>query len=198
MRHQTLAVLRRAAAAAALAFVPLLAAPAHAASLVLHDATGDMWVIEEGSTDPDPAPGATVGDFVRTTLSHREHRVAVASTFVDLKPTVRSFRLWVEMRGPRGRVTYLRVQATRRNPAGTTRMFTNRVLDVACHIRHRIDYDANTVRVSFPRRCLGSPSSLQFRVSSERSLRNIHFAHLDNPHNEQAGNTTWTARVQRG
>ena len=88
MYHSTRAVLCLAtAAAAAIAILPLTAAPVSAAQLTLNDARGDMWFIEEGSTEPDPAPTARVGDFVRATFRHTDRRVEVRSKFVELRRT---------------------------------------------------------------------------------------------------------------
>src|SRR4051812_10124068 len=90
--------LRAAAVGAVAAVLPVAAPSAIAAELTLNDARHDMWVIEEGSTQPDPAPGARIGDFVHTTFRHENRLVVVTSSFVELKRTGKRFAVWVDMR----------------------------------------------------------------------------------------------------
>lgn len=198
MVHSTRSALRRAAIlVAGLAVLPLLAPPASAAQLTLEDARADMWVVEEGGTDPDPAPQASVGDFVRTTFRHRDRRVVVRAEFVDLAPG-RLFRLWVALRDEDRRTTWAMVEASRRDRDGSTRLMTNRGRDIDCRVQHRIDYATSTIHFGFPRRCLGGPRSLQFSAMSEHTRRHSDLVHLDNPHNQQATNQSWTSPLRPG
>ena len=167
-------------------------APALAADVTVSDGRGDMWVIQEGATTADPAPQESVGDFVRTTFRHTATRVVVRSKFVDLTREGRLFRMWVDMRDQAGRRVFAKVETTPRDRNGHTQMFGGRGRDIACNITHRVDYAQNTVRVSFPRRCLSNPRTLQFRAFSEFSRQNLGFARIDNPHNERATSRAWT------
>ncbi len=198
MYRMTRALRRTAVAAAVIAVLSLMAPPALAAHLHVNDARADMWSIEEGSTDPDPAPRATVGDFLRTTFRHTNTRVVVRSKFVELVPTARRFQVWVEMRDQDRRVTFALVATTPRDRDGRTLLMTGRGNDVACDIRHRVDHQQNTVRMSLPRRCLDSPRTLQFRAFSSYSARSLRFAKMDNPHNRRAFSRAWTQPVPRG
>ena len=169
-----------------------LSVPAFAADLTVTDGRGDMWVIREGSTTAAQAPRASIGDFVRTTFRHTDRRVAVRSKFVELAREGRRFRMWVDLRDQAGRRVFALVETTRRDRNGRTRMFTGSGRDIACNISHRVDYAQNTVRVSFPRRCLNNPRTLQFRTMSEFSRQNLRFARVDNPSNQRAASRAWS------
>src|SRR4051794_26092668 len=96
---------RTAAVGAAVAVLPVAGQPAIAAELTLDDARHDMWVIEEGSPRPDPAPAARIGDFVRTTFRHGKHRVVIKSSFLELKRTGKRLTVWVDIRDQNGTKT---------------------------------------------------------------------------------------------
>ncbi|HEU4910516.1 MAG TPA: hypothetical protein VFV76_01330 [Actinomycetes bacterium] len=186
------------AAAAAIAILPLTAAPVSAAQLTLKDARGDMWFIEEGSTEPDPAPTARVGDFVRATFRHTDRRVEVRSKFVELRRTGRQFEMFVTMRDQDHREAIAMVRTSRQDRDGRTRLFTGRGRDIACNIRHRVDYTRNTVRISFPRLCLDNPRWLRFQATSSQSGRSLRFAHVDDPSTAGEPSLALTGRVRSG
>lgn len=199
MHQSTHALLRRAAVGVAtLAALPLVAAPAFAAQLSVTDARGDMWIIEEGTTSPSPAPGASIGDIVRTTFRHTDSKVVVRARFVELQPTGKRFRMWVDMRDQDGRKTYAAVDSTRRNRDGRSWLMSNRGVDIECTVRHSIDYERNTVRVAFPRRCLDNPRYLQFRAMSEHVRGDWSWAYLDNALSAKAPNQAWSDKVRKG
>ena len=81
---------------------------------------------------------------------------------------------------------------------GAAWLMTNRGRNIDCAVRHRVNYQRDTVRVGFPRRCLDNPRYLQFRAVREHVRRNWAYAYLDNPHNDRATNRAWTNRVHRG
>lgn len=60
-----------------------------------------------------------------------------------------------------------------------------------------VDYAQNTVRVSFPRRCLSNPRTLQFRAMSEFS-RSLSSARVDNPYNQRETSRAWTQPLRAG
>jgi hypothetical protein len=186
------------AAAAAIAILPLTAAPVSAAQLTLNDARGDMWFIEEGSTEPDPAPEARVGDFVRATFRHTDRRVKVRSKFVELRRTGRRFEMFVTMRDQDRRETIAMVRPSRQDRNGRTRLFTGRGQDIACNLRHRVNYARNTVRISFPRRCVDNPRWLRFQATSSQYGHSLRFAHVDDPNTATEPSLALTGRVRRG
>ena len=192
LRHRAVAI------GAAVAVVVGLAPAADAASLTVEDTRHDMWVIEEGSTDPDPAPDARLGDFVRTTYRHKLHLVVVKSSFVELKRVGRRFTMWVDMRDPDGTTTTAGVRTSPSNRAGRTLLFDSRGRDIACDVRHRVDYQANVVRLVIPRACLDTPRWLRFRQLSEYSGSTLRYADLDDPSTSGPPDVVWSARVRRG
>lgn len=193
-------IMRRQAAVwvAVIAVLPLIATPAFAARVVVHDGRGDVWKVEEGGTEGIPAPRATIGDFVRTNFVHTNTRIRVKAKFVQLERTGRRLVLWVDMRDQDGKKTIAGVRAGRGNRDGSALLLTNRGRDIDCNIRHSIDYKENTVRVGFPRQCIDSPRYLRFRAMSEHIRRDWAYAYLDNPHNNQAFSSNWSQKVRRG
>lgn len=190
-------ICRLAVVATALVSVAITVPPGYAQRLTVQDGRGDMAKIEEGATVTVPAPGATNGDIVRTRFSHTDRRVVVRTRFVELEPTGRRFRLWVDVRDGQGRTSTLGVLASRRDRDGHTILMTARGMDVPCRTWHRIDYRRNFVRVGVPRRCLGRPASVQFSVLSEHVRRDWNYAWLDNGLSPEINDLTWTPRLRR-
>ncbi len=189
---------RAAAVMLVAAVVWLSVPPAHAEHLRVADARGDMIKVEEGGTNPRPAPGATIGDIVRSTFRHTRHRVVVRVRFADLAPTGKRLNLWVDLRDENRRLRTLGVVATRRDRDGHTILMTRHGSDIRCRVGHRIDYGANVIRASVPRRCLGTPRTVQFRVLSEHVRHSWAYAYLDNGLSEDFENRGWTAPLRRG
>ncbi|HET6936989.1 MAG TPA: CPBP family intramembrane glutamic endopeptidase [Nocardioides sp.] len=190
--------LRAAAVGAAVAVLPVAAPSAVAAELTLNDASHDMWVIEEGSTQPAPAPGATIGDFVRTTFRHGDRLVVIKSSFLELTRTGKRLTMWVEMRDQSGTRTTAAVRTSPGNRAGRTLLFTSHGQDIPCNVRHRVNYQRNVIRLVIPRRCLDTPRWLRFRELSEYSGRSLRFADLDDPSTTGPPSPAWTAPVRHG
>jgi hypothetical protein len=174
------------------------AAPALAGSLTVRDATGDMWVVEEGSNEPDPAPHARIGDIERTTYRHTAHRVVVRTRFVELAPVGRRFTLWIGMLDEHRRETTVGVRATRRDRDGHTILMDDHGRDIACDVRHRVRYGRDVIRVVVPRSCLGDPARLRFSTLSEQWGRRLFFANLDDGLTAREPRVHWTAPVRHG
>ncbi len=188
----------RLAAVAAALVLPLLAVPAAAEDVTLRDARGDMIRVDEGGGDPQPAPGATVGDVVRTTFRHTDRHVVVRTKLAALKRTGRRFTVWVDVRNGARRTWTVGVEATRRDRKGHIIFMTGRGDHVRCAVRHRINYVDNAVRVSVPRRCLDTPRVVRFRLLSEHVRRSWNNAWLDNGLAVPIGNRHWTRWLSRG
>ena len=175
------------------------AGPALADSATVRDETGDMWTVEEGATDGEHAPGARIGDIVRTTFAHTETRVVVRARFVELAPGGRRFTLWVGMRSRDGRETTLGVRASRRDRDGHTILMDARGRDLDCVVRHRIGYARDVVRAVVPRACLDGPAALRFNALSEQWGRRLHYANLDDGLTPDVpGRIRWTSPVRAG
>lgn len=187
-----------AAAAAATLAVPLVAVPAAAQEVTVRDARGDMIRVEEGGSDPHPAPRATIGDVMKTTFRHTDRRVIVRTKLVALEPTGRRFNVWVDVQNGARRSWFVGVEATRRDREGHTIFMTERGNDVACVVQHRINYDQNVVRVSVPRRCLDTPRLVRFRLLTEHVRRTWDYAWLDNGLAVSMDDRHWTRWLTRG
>lgn len=199
MRRSSRTSLRRAAVVFVAVVTSLLVAPpALGDDVSVQDARGDMWFIVEGSTDPDPAPGARIGDFVRSTFRHAQSRVIVRSKFAELERTGRRFTMWTDLQAGNGKEWFAGVQMTPRDRNGSTTIFTGTGADIACNLNHRVNYRKNTVRLSIPRRCLNTPRTLRFGQLSEFSKRSLRFARLDNALSRQVSRRTWTGWVRHG
>ncbi len=190
--------LRLASLATVMALVPLPGAAAVASSLTVSDPRGDMVRVDEGGTNPRPAPGAAVGDVVRSTFRHTDRRVIVRVKFADLARTGKRLNLWVDLRDERGRTFILGVEATRRDRNGHPILMTDRGRDIPCAVSHRIRYGRNVIRASVPRRCLDTPTSVQFRVLTEHVRRSWAYAYLDNGLSENLEDRRWTRPLRRG
>ena len=188
----------RLAALATTLVLPLVAAPAAAESVTVLDPPGDMVRVEEGGAHPQPAPGARVGDVVRTTFRHTAGRVVVRTELAALERTGRRFNVWVDVQDGARRTRTVGVEATRRDRDGHTIFLTGRGRDVRCALRHRIDYADDVVRVSVPRRCLGTPRVVRFRLLTEHVRRSWRYAWLDNGLAVRMDDRHWTRWLARG
>jgi hypothetical protein len=188
---------RLAAVAAALG-LSLVAVPAAAEELTVRDTRGDMIRVEEGGGDPQPAPGATVGDVVRTAFWHSDRRVVVRTKLAALERTGRRFLVWVDIQNGARRTWFVGVEATRRDRNGHTIFMTGRGHDVRCAVQHRINYADDVVRVSVPRRCLDRPRAVRFRLLTEHVRRSWDYAWLDNGLAVAMDDRHWTRWLGRG
>jgi hypothetical protein len=190
--------LRVVVAGVVVALVPLSASSASASRLTMTDARGDMIKVEEGGGDPRPAPGAAIGDAVRTTFRHTDRRVVVRVRFAELAPTGKRLNLWVDLRDETGHTTILGVEATRADRDGHPILMTDRGRDIECAVAHRISYRRDVIRASVPRRCLGDPESVEFRALTEHVRRSWAYAFLDNALSRNLDDRSWTEPVRRG
>lgn len=186
-----------AAVAAALA-LPLVAVPASAEDVTVRDPRGDMIRVEEGGGNPQPAPGARIGDVVRTSFRHSDRHVVVRTKLAALERTGRRFTVWVDVQNGARRTWTVGVEATRRDRNGHTIFMTGRGHDTRCAVQHRINYVDDVVRVSVPRRCLDTPRVVRFRLLSEHVRRSWNHAWLDNGLAVPIGDRHWTRWLSRG
>ena len=190
---------RRLARSAAASLVLVLpAVPAAAQEVTEHDGRGDMIRVEEGGSDPQPAPTAEIGDVVRTTFRHDAARVVVRNRLAALERSGRRFTVWVDVQDGARHSWFVGVQATRRDRGGQTIVMDDRGRDLPCTAAHRIDYAADTVQVSLPRRCLGDPARLRFRLLTEHVRAGWEHAWLDNGLAPTMDDRRWTDWLAAG
>jgi hypothetical protein len=176
----------------------LPAVPAAAQQVTELDARGDMIRVQEGGADPQPAPTAAVGDVLRTTFRHGPARVVVRTRLAALRRSGRVFTLWVDVQDGARRLTTVGVKATRRDRSGHTIVMDDHGRDLPCTAAHRIDYAADTVQVSLPRRCLGDPARLRFRLLTEHVRASWEHAWLDNGLGRTMEDRHWTDWLAAG
>jgi hypothetical protein len=75
---------------------------------------------------------------------------------------------------------------------------TSRGRDLDCAVVHRISYRRDVIRASVPRRCLGNPESVKFRVLTEHVRRTWAYAYLDNALSRNLDDRRWTESLRRG
>lgn len=184
----------------AVAALPVLAAaPAHAASLAVVDATGDVWT---PNTDPDSdkmyekVPEVREADFVRTTYAHTDRRVVVTAKFRELDKVGGMLYFATRMRDEDGKKHVVNVIARRSNRAGRVELTTYNDTKVDCDVTHRIYYGKDKIRIGFPRTCIDSPNKLEFTSAVWRVVGGRYL--FDNPHNEGPNPRGWTSAVRAG
>ncbi|ROR90140.1 hypothetical protein [Nocardioides aurantiacus] len=182
------------ATALTLGLTLLGAAPAGARSVGVADPSGDVMrsvltlTVDEGcdfeadecepEVDGDPfdpefrRDTTRVGDLVATTFAHHRSSISITSQYLDIRrPRAGQELTWVALtRGANGQRRQVAVAATARRPGGVAsieRMSDERAI-CRGNITRRIDYRANTVRVSFPRWCAGSPRRIKLSGASFR------------------------------
>ena len=151
-------------AALCAAFVAAAPASAQAQTVSDADTVGDMITFN----DDDAvvlAPERTRNDVSNTTLAHGARRVAIKVNYVDLKKRTGEFQsLHILMKTNEGARRHVALVAEPQLWSGATMMFRGNGASMRCAVRHAIDYDANVMRVSFPRRCASNPRWVKFRI----------------------------------
>lgn len=184
-------------------FATLVASPAATARAQIFedsDVVGDVSDLTDETT-ATPAPDQTLSDVRATRLAHGATRVAVRVDYVDLQKVGESQAIFVDLFSDE-RSRRLQLAAYPGGWSGETQMYTARWREVSCGgVRHSIDYAAETMKVSFPRRCLGNPRWVNFRVVAlaEDDGFFADDALSDAPISSQDGNwLKWSGRVRRG
>lgn len=198
-----------AAAVAAAVLAP--AAAASAASTTITDGTGDVWEntydLATGLDVWIPTESAYNTDVVSTVIRHNLRRVTIKMTYNDLQkqPDV-SISAVVRMRFDQGPQRFAFVDASPGSWGGSSQVFKNNTrtgpAPVTCGgLTHALDYVANTVTMSIPRTCLGSPTWIEANVVSRSAAnlgQDVQRNLFDN--GQSAGHTDggWSARLRRG
>ena len=146
-----------------------LTAPANAETVSDADKAGDMVTVtfDEEGEDIVAAPWRKRNDVTRTRLAHSARRIAVEVEYVDLAKKAGEIQvLDIAMKTNEGARRYLQVAAYAKHWSGETEMYDGQWRSLRCSVRHSIDYEADVVKVSFPRRCASNPRWVWFRVGS--------------------------------
>lgn len=190
------------AAALCAAFVAGVPATAHAETLTDRDTVGDVITYN----DEDAAvtvPDRTLNDVSNTKLRHGPRRVAVRVDYVDLRKKAGGDyqSLGILMDTDEGVRRFVSVNAQRGHWSGESQMYDGKHNEVRCAaVRHSIDYEANAIRVSFPRRCVSNPRWVEFRVWAQSNGDGGYYgddALRDRPINSQSGHMNRSDRAHR-
>jgi hypothetical protein len=134
-------------------FVPT---QAHAGSYVRPDPANDVL----SSKDDGPlvrTPSRVEGDVLTSGVSYAGRRITVAMGFAELTQTTELTGHLFRLRTNKGKVREVTVIAQPGSWGGTAIMQKSSGRKVKCRMGTRLDYVADRVTVSIPRRCVGSP-----------------------------------------
>ncbi len=166
LRPASLIVSALAACAAGAAFTAVPASattapPEHPHSVTVHDATHDVLRGPADSSRPPTTAAARrrQGDVTSMRVVHGEHRVRTTLHYAKLSRVSRSTMVHVfAFRAPSGVRADLAVLAKAGSWKGESFWDVDGKPRATCPgLRSRIDYGADTVRVSVPRNCLDDP-----------------------------------------
>lgn len=175
------------------------AGAASAATLALHDPSGDVWSQDMSGSGYVAAGSKVNTDLVRTSFRHGPRNLVVTNKYVDLRRVgggfFYSFRLRTNEHvrrfafisaGPqqwRGHLDLIRPNGDPSGCDGATK---------------QIDYDLDTITVTVPRSCVSNPRWVQFTAEADSFSRDGSSLYTDNPHNDQAQYRGWTTRIRQG
>ena len=149
--------------AAALPLGLLAPAAAHAEKVVTEDAAGDVVTLPDGSTsESTPAPDYAGVDVQRTTVAHGDRRLSVVVGFRALERNPFHLTL-LRVMTPSGRYDV----AVERLGGKPVASLAGGPGDAECRgLKAKVDLGADTVSLSMPTTCLGSPRWVRLRVGS--------------------------------
>jgi hypothetical protein len=139
------------------------AGPSAAATFYKTDPSADLVSYDNSDNEhppPTAAPGQSDGDIVKIKSVHSTSSVAVKIFFRDLwKSGDLRYHLF-EIATNEGRTYYAQVKVTPPSWSGAGSLFraAPHYYVSGCHIRHSIDYTADTLVISVPRVCLSDPA----------------------------------------
>ena len=200
--------------------VPLLsavvAAPATAAQLRTNDAVGDVWRLVYDDNDVltgyRPAGSVSNGDVVSTVARHTERRISFTTQYATLLrgPGKNGFISVHRMRFDNDVQAAVNMHATYGDWSGQSFLTNERTGNAlrCAGVRHGIDYQADTVRVSLPRACVDQPRWLTYTglhytlAGGETQTGADDHAYLDNAlnssHRTGTGPANSSARIHSG
>ena len=187
-------------AALCAALVAVTPGAAQAQTVTDPDAVGDVITFNEDDADV-PVPERTLNDVSATTLTHSARRVAIRLEYVDLSKRADDYQgLFIAVVTDEGARRRVSLDAWQGHWSGENQMYGRNYRDVRCAVRHDIDYEANTMKVSFPRRCASNPRWVKFRAISYAQGDEGYFADdalRNRPIDSQSGNLKSSRRIHR-
>jgi hypothetical protein len=198
-------------ATALLAAVVGPATAASAQSATITDSEGDVWQIfsdySTGETAYTAAGSQTNVDVLSTVVTHTGRRVNATLTYTDLAKEGARPSAVVLMRfdsGPQ-RFAVVDTSGSWKGKDVLVKNGKNSGGPVACAgFTHEIDYTANTIVMSVPRSCLGSPTWVEASVMSQGWIEGgeteeTSTSFFDNGAKPGHSYTpTWTGKIRKG
>ena len=134
------------------------------------DAAADMALYAYENGETHPAPNQIRNDVLRTTLNHGATRISMRVKYAELRRLGEGHSQYLQMVTNEGIRRGLDVVGHPGNWAGSAVISRERGEEnkVRCAIRHSIDYTRNVIAANFPRRCVGNPRWVKFRVVAQR------------------------------
>jgi hypothetical protein len=182
------------------------ATAAHAGAITIDDETSDVWEIlyDEETQDETLVEAGSVDnvDVDSTRVRHLTNRIVLTTTYTDL--TKQDIIL-----GAIGDLRFDDAPAvgfyldTYQDWSGETVLFKSRNgAPIDCGgFDHAIDYAANTVEFSIPRKCVGSPRWVEARYVGTANQEDEEVGYRnwrDNALTSGSGTGGWSERVRRG
>lgn len=193
---------------AVLAAVLAPAGAASAQNLTHDDATADVWEdvwnYDTNTQEYYEAGSQTNVDVLSTVVRHLPTKLVLRFTYADLKRSGTRFGIINHLRFPDGPQIVAAVDTNTRWK-GIPVLAKNRTGEpIRCPgLDHAIDYSANTIELTIPRSCIGTPTWVDvnsFAVGQEddpESESGVH-AYIDNSLNGGHGDNGWTRHVRKG
>ena len=172
------------------------------------DVTRDTYNFNTDEEVQTVDPTIAEGDVIGSTVKHNPRKVITTLTFRELTVTDDQSQFVVLIRSSSNVNRIVAVTADRDHARGVqqiARLKNGR--KVSCRgLSHSIDYTANTVTITVPRRCLDRPRWVSVAAVSERfaaddatTPSDTFEAYLDDAHHTGLGdNAVYSPRLRRG
>jgi hypothetical protein len=178
----------------------LVPVAAHAGSYSAPDQSGDVakYDFTGESEAPTPLPDRTEGDIVHSRVVHGPRRVTIEVRFRDLSTTggtiAHDFRIGTNKHLGREIV----IVASPGSWQGHKAVLNKRDKRAHCKgVRWSLQYGANLVRLSVPRRCLGNPKWVHVGIGTFEGTSDAVFVDDANTNGTMGETTRWGPRVYR-
>jgi hypothetical protein len=191
------------AALVAAAAVVLLPAAAGAATVTIDDATDDVYLAKyDETTDTttyEPVGTQVNVDLDEVAVKHGARKVAVTAQYVDLARTTNRYMYLLRLRTNEGIKRDVTVDTLMAGWDGAVTFGKPNGAEVRCRgLAFAIDYAADTVSVTIPRRCLGNPRYVEaFTVAAGFSRSGD--SYFDHGHTSgMKEKVMWSERIRKG
>jgi hypothetical protein len=178
------------------------AGAASAATLSIGDATGDTFLgqYDEASDTTTYEPAGSQGnvDLEKVVVKHTAKAVVAKATYTDLARSGHQFMYALRLRTNEGVKRDVNVDTLFSGWKGNVTLSKANGSEVRCRgLSHAIDYAADTVTVSVPRRCLSAPRWVQAFTAAIGFSETGDF-YIDHGHRaDMVEKVTWSPRIRR-